>query len=121
MRSTVRRMSSTCDSSSAIGFSTNTALPASSALHTNAACERCRVTTKTASIAGSSRTSSALVPARSNPNFRCALTADSDRVVATDSQVGLCGQVREQHGRRVAAGADEPDADRTPLHAAPRG
>ena len=87
VRSTTSRMPSTSARVSARGFSTNTALPCSSARHTKAAWEWCRVTTKTASIAGSASTSSASVVTDSKPNLRWALTADSDRVVATRASV----------------------------------
>ena len=68
---------------SASGFSTNTALPVSSARQTRSAWVACRVTTKIASSDSSSSTAWALVEAVVKPNRRWALTADSDRVVAT--------------------------------------
>ena len=51
----------------------------------SSAWEWCRVTTNTASSAGSERTSSAWVLTCSKPNLRWALTADSERVVATEA------------------------------------
>ena len=68
---------------SASGFSTKTALPVSSARHTSLACVACLVTMKIASSDSSSNTESASVDAVVKPNFFCALTADSDLVVAT--------------------------------------
>jgi hypothetical protein len=67
----------------ASGFSTKTALPASSARHTSLACVACLVTMKIASSDSSSKTESESVDAVVKPNFCCALTADSDFVVAT--------------------------------------
>ena len=83
MRTIVSTTRCTDSSVSASGFSTKTALPASSARHTKSACEACRVTTNTASRSGSAITDEASVVIVANPNLRCALTADSERVVAT--------------------------------------
>ena len=68
---------------SASGFSTKTAFPVSRARQTSLACVACLVTMKMASSDSSSNTESASVDAVVKPNFFCALTADSDLVVAT--------------------------------------
>ena len=68
---------------SASGFSTNTALPVSSARQTRSAWVACRVTTKIASSDSSSSTADALVEAVVKPNRRWAFTADRDLVVVT--------------------------------------
>ena len=74
---------------SASGFSTKTALPVSSARHTSFACVACLVTMKIASRLSSLKTASESVVAVVKPNFFCALTADSDLVVATCARLAV--------------------------------
>jgi hypothetical protein len=86
---------------SASGFSTKTALPVSSARRTRLACVACRVTMKIASRVSSSKTASESVEAVVKPNFFCALTADSDLVVATCASFAVliaarCGSSMEE-------------------------
>ena len=86
----------------ASGFSTKTALPARRPSHTKRAWLEWRVTTKTASIAGSSSTSRGSVVARSKPNLRWALTQESDDDVAT---AAIATSVRlTRWGRSMVAG-----------------
>ncbi len=94
--STAATTPASSSSVSASGFSTKTALPASSALRVSSACELCRVTTNTASTALSPSTASRSVVASAKPNFRWALAADSAVVVttvdsSTPSRPASCG------------------------------
>ena len=102
---------------SASGFSTNTALPVSSAWHTSFACVACLVTMKIASRLSSLNTASESVLAVVKPNFCCAFSADSDLVVATCARLAAPSlrQVRQQHGRGVVSCPDKADPHLGPV------
>ncbi len=84
----------------------------------SAAWELWRVTMNTASMDSSASTASASVPIVVKPNFRWALTAESEPRVATRDEldVGPARQMGEQHRIGVVPGADEPDPQRPRDH-----
>jgi hypothetical protein len=85
LSATAARIAWSCSSSTARGFSTNTALPAARASPTIAAWAWWRVAISTASTAPSASRPRWSVEQRSKPNLRWALVADSPVAVATST------------------------------------